>query len=88
MRGGWKLKENVPLTTVTTAELVHSVQERPGWALPNFAETLEQIELALKSRQITEAQALAWIGELYDFAARLGLEPGLEGGVTVSPRMA
>jgi hypothetical protein len=75
-------------STVTTADLIRSVQERPGWALPNFAKTIEQIELALNIQGVTEVKALAWIGELYDFAARLGLEPGLAGGTTVSSRRA
>jgi hypothetical protein len=75
-------------STVTTADLIRGVQERPGWALPSFQETIEQIELALKTQGITEAKALAWIGELYDFSARLGLEPGLAGGTTASSRMA
>jgi hypothetical protein len=66
-------------STVTTADLIRSVQEKPGWTIPGFAETMAQIELALKLRGATEPKALAWIGELYDFAARLGLEPGLAG---------
>lgn len=60
-------------STVPTADLIRSVQERPGWTAPGFAETMEQIDSALKLQKVTEAKALAWIGELYNFAARLGL---------------
>jgi hypothetical protein len=61
-------------STATTAELIRTMQGRPGWSVPGFAETLEQIESALKLPGVTESKALAWIGELYDYAARLGLE--------------
>jgi hypothetical protein len=60
--------------TVTTPELIRSVQERPGWTIPGFAGTLEQIESAVKLQQVTEPKALTWVGELYDFTHRLGLE--------------
>jgi hypothetical protein len=66
-------------STAATADLIRSVQEKPGWAVPGFAQTLEQIESVLKLGGVTEPKALAWIGELNDFAARLGLEPGLAG---------
>jgi hypothetical protein len=59
-------------STVATADLIRRVQEKPGWAAPGFANTMEQIELALKLRGVTESKALAWIGELNDFAGRLG----------------
>jgi len=75
-------------STLATAGLIRSVQEKPGGAIPGFAETLAQIELALKLRAVSEPKALAWIGELYDCAARLGLEQGFAGGVTESSRMA
>jgi hypothetical protein len=60
-------------STVATAELIRSVQARPGWTVPAFAETMEQIESALKLQKVTEAKAQAWVGELYDYAGRLGL---------------
>jgi hypothetical protein len=66
-------------STVPAADLIRSAQEKPGWEVPGLAGTMEQIELALKLRSVTEPKALAWIGELHDFAARLGLEPGLAG---------
>ncbi len=66
-------------STVTTADLIRSAQEKPGWTIPGFAETMTQIESALELRGATAPKALAWIGDLYDFAARLGLEPGLAG---------
>lgn len=66
-------------STVTTAELIRSVQAKPGWTVPGFAATMEQIEMALKHQGVTEPKALAWIGELYDFAARLSLHPGFAG---------
>jgi hypothetical protein len=60
-------------STVATADLVRRVQAKPAWAVPGFAQTIEQIDSALKLQSVTEAKALAWIGELYDFAARFGL---------------
>ena len=65
----------------TTAELIRSVRERPGWGVPGFAATMEQIESAVKLQEVREPTALAWIGELYDLARQLGLEPGLGLGV-------
>jgi len=62
-------------STVTTADLIRSAQDKPGWEIPGLAGTMEQIEMALRLRSVTEPKALAWIGELHDFAARLGLEP-------------
>jgi len=61
-------------SSVTTAELIKSVQERPGWATPGFAETMQQIDSAVKLQQVREPQALTWVAELYDTARRLGLE--------------
>jgi hypothetical protein len=61
-------------SSVTTAELIRGVRERPGWTIPGFAETLQQIESAVKLQQVREPNALAWVGELYDFTHRLGLE--------------
>lgn len=60
-------------STVATTDVVRIVQERPEGTVPGFAETMRQIDSALKLRKVTEAKALAWIGELYDFAARFGL---------------
>lgn len=62
-------------STVPTADLIQRVQARPGWSVPGLAETMEQIDSALKLQKVTETKALAWIGELYGFAARLGLVP-------------
>ena len=73
-------------STATCADLIESVQAKPGWTIPGFAETLEQIELALKLGRVAEPKALAWIGELHDFAARLGLEPVLAGRARGFPR--
>ena len=70
-------------STVPTADLIQRVQARPGWSVPGLAETMEQIDSALKLQKVTETNALAWIGELYGFAARLGLvrpEGGFMGG--------
>jgi hypothetical protein len=64
-------------STVATAELIRTAQERPGWTVSGFAGTLQQIESALKGQGVAEQKALAWIGELYDIAAHLGLEPGV-----------
>ena len=61
-------------STLTTPELIRSVQERPGWTISGFAETLEQIDSAVKLQQVSEPRALTWVGELYDFTRRLGLE--------------
>jgi len=60
--------------TAPTSELIRSVRERPGWTIPGFAETLEQIEAAMKAQEISEPRALTWVGELYDLTRRLGLE--------------
>jgi hypothetical protein len=73
---------------VATSDLIRGVQERPGWKIPGFRETVQQIESALKLQVVSEQKALAWIGDLYDFAARLGLEPGLAGGAPRSSPMA
>jgi len=62
------------LPTAPTSELIRSVGERPGWTIPGFAATLQQIEAAVKAQEISEPKALAWVGELYDFTHRLGLE--------------
>jgi hypothetical protein len=59
------------LSPVTTPDLIRSVEERPGWGITGFRETMEQIESALILRGVSEQKALAWIGELHDFAARL-----------------
>ncbi len=64
-------------STAPTLDLIQTMEGRPGWSVPGFAATLKQIESALKLQEVTEAKALAWIGELHDYAARLGLEPGL-----------
>jgi hypothetical protein len=61
------------VSTAATADLVRRVEERPGWSAPGLAATVAQIETALKEEKVKEAQALAWIGELHGFAARLGL---------------
>ena len=61
-------------STAPAAELALRMRERPGWMSPGFAETLEQIESAVKRQQVKEPQALAWVGELYDATHRLGLE--------------
>ena len=61
-------------STVTTPELIRSVRERPGWTIPGFGETLVLIEFAIKAQEVMEPKALAWVGELYDFTHRLGLE--------------
>ena len=63
----------IPSTT-PTAELVRSVREKPGWTIPGFAETLEQIEAAVNAQKVTEPRAMTWVGELYDFTRLLGLE--------------
>lgn len=61
-------------STATSAALILTMQSRPGWTLAGFAVTMEQIESALKLKRVAEPKALAWIGELHDVAARLGLE--------------
>jgi len=58
---------------VTTEELIRRVSERPGWTSPEFAETLGRIDSALKIQQVSEPQALEWVGELYEFTRKLGL---------------
>ena len=63
----------IPSTT-PTAVLVRSVREKPGWTIPGFAETLEQIEAAVNAQKVTEPRAMTWVGELYDFTRLLGLE--------------
>jgi hypothetical protein len=74
-------------SAVATPDLIQTMRGRQGWMLPGFPETMERIELALKLQKVTEPNALAWIGELHDFAVRLGLEPGLAaGGSGSSPR--
>ena len=76
----------IPLA-VATPNLIQTMRGRQGWMLPGFPETMERIESALKLQKVTETNALAWIGELHDFADRLGLEPGLAaGGSGFSPR--
>jgi hypothetical protein len=62
------------LPTAPTSELIRSVGERAGWTIPGFAATLQQIEAAVKAQEISEPKALAWVGELYDFTHKLGLE--------------
>jgi hypothetical protein len=59
--------------TASTADLARSVREKPGWGVPAMVETLEQIDSAVKSQQVAEPKALAWVGVLYDFSQRLGL---------------
>jgi hypothetical protein len=61
-------------STVSAADLTRSVLARPGWPINGFVETMEQIDSALKLKNVTEPKALAWIGQLHDFAARFGLE--------------
>ena len=61
-------------STAPAAELVLRMRERPGWMDSGFAETLEQIESAVKRQQVEEPQALTWVSELYDATHRLGLE--------------
>ena len=61
-------------STAPAAELALRMRERPGWANPGFAETLEQIESAVKTQQVREPQALMWINELHDFTHKFGLE--------------
>ena len=61
-------------STAPAAELILRMRERPGWMNPRFAETLGQIELAVKRQQVKEAQALMWVSELYDATHRMGLE--------------
>ena len=56
---------------VTTSDLIRRVEERPGWTIPRFRETMQQIETALKVHGVPEQKALTWIGDLYDFTARL-----------------
>src|ERR1039458_5188180 len=58
-------------STATSADLIRTMQSRPGWTLASFAGTMEQIESALKLKRVAEPKALAWIGELHDCAARL-----------------
>jgi hypothetical protein len=72
-------------SAVATPDLIQTMRGRQGWMLPGFPETMERIELALKLQKVTEPHALAWIGELHDFAVRLGLEPGLAAGGSGSP---
>ena len=72
-------------SAVATPDLIQTMRGRQGWMLPGFPETMERIELALKLQKVTEPNALAWIGELHDFAVRLGLEPGLAAGGSGSP---
>jgi hypothetical protein len=66
--------------TMTIPDLVRSAQAKQGWIVPGFVETMEQIDTALKHAAVNESKALAWIGELHDFAARLGLNPGIGTG--------
>jgi hypothetical protein len=66
-------------STAATADLIRAVQNRPGWALPGFSETIDQIDQAIKAGSVPEPKALAWIGELHGFAARLNLDPGFVG---------
>ena len=61
-------------SAVPTADLVHGVRERLGWATPGLADTLQRIESAMQVQEVTEPKALEWIGQLYDFAHRLGLD--------------
>jgi len=61
-------------STATTAELIRAARERSGWTIPDLAETLDRIESAVKLQEITETNALAWVGKLHDFVQRLGLE--------------
>jgi Domain of unknown function (DUF4350) len=58
---------------VGTAELIQHMGEKPGWNIPGFAETLQQIEAALSHQQVTETKALEWVASMHDFAHRLGL---------------
>lgn len=71
-------KLGIPLSAATP-DVVERVERRSGGAIPNFAGTIEEISQALKLHTVTESKALAWIGDLHDFAARLGLQPGLAG---------
>ena len=60
-------------STAPASDLIQTLEGKPGGSVPGFAATLEQIESALKQPQVPESKALAWIGELYDYAARLVL---------------
>jgi hypothetical protein len=61
-------------STAPAAELALRMRERPSWMIPGFAETLEQIESAVKQQRVKEPQALMWVDQLYDATHRLGLE--------------
>ncbi len=64
----------------TTTELIERVEERSHGSIPEFAATIREIDAALKLHTVPESKALAWTRDLYAFAVRLGLEPGLGGG--------
>jgi hypothetical protein len=68
----------IPLSAATP-EVVERVERRSGGTIPNFATTIEEIAQAVKFHSVTESKALAWIGDLHDFAAQLGLQPELAG---------
>jgi hypothetical protein len=59
------------LSPASTTDLIRSVEERPGWGILGFRETAEQIDSALKLHDVSEQRALAWIGELHNFTARV-----------------
>jgi hypothetical protein len=61
-------------SSVTTADLLKSVHERPGWTIPGFAQNMQQIEFAVRLQKVEEPQALAWVRKLYDVSHKLGLE--------------
>ena len=61
-------------STAPARDLVLRMRERAGWMIPGFAETLAQIESAVKQQQVQEPQALIWVSELYDATHRMGLE--------------
>jgi hypothetical protein len=66
--------------TAATAELVRGVGERMAWTVPGFAETIQRIDTAVKLQNATESDAVRWVGELYDYSQRFGLEVGIATG--------
>ncbi len=63
-------------SSAPTPEVIKRVEQRG--AIPKLAGTIEGIEGALKLHAVTERKALEWIGDLHDFAARLGLQPAFD----------
>jgi Domain of unknown function (DUF4350) len=66
--------------TAATAELVRGVRDRLGWTVPGFAETIQGIDTAVRLQNATESDAVQWVGELYDYSQRFGLEVGISSG--------